>query len=124
MKRYIWIFNIQHIVVTIVVVLAIGYFFTYLISCSLYSCGAKRAFKELGPYIVLVIGGIAIYGHITSLTRPVAGITGAVIVDPGLAKYGEGAVKTGHNDFLSLINTIIGVILAFLIAWAFSWFIL
>ncbi len=57
MKRYIWIFDIQHIVVTTVVVLAIGYFFTYLILCNLYSCGAKRTFKELSPYIVLVIGG-------------------------------------------------------------------
>ncbi|GEM_PF-6592756 len=124
MKRYMWFFDFYQMLVTMAIALIGGYVFTYLLSCAIRACGSYAFIREVGPFFVLVFGGLTVYGHITSLTRPTSGVVSTAVVDSELAEYTEDAIKTGHEDFISLISTVVGAILAFVVSLVISIFIL
>ncbi len=124
MKRYMWIFDFYQMLVTMAIALIGGYVFTYLLSCAVRACGSHGFIREVGPFFVLVFGGLTVYGHITSLTRPTREVVSATVVEPELAEYAEKTIEVGHSDFVTLISTIIGAVLAFIISFVISIFII
>ncbi|OYT40275.1 MAG: hypothetical protein B6U89_02695 [Desulfurococcales archaeon ex4484_58] len=124
MKRYIWVFDLFTIFIVMITALIGGYILTYLLSCGFEKCGSRAIFRDIGPAAVLIIGGLAVFGTLISLTRPVSDIARSTVVEPKLAEYAEKAIETGHQDLLTILNAVFGAGLAFLISLLISWYIL
>lgn len=119
-----WIIDLKHILIAMIVILVIGVIFTYLISCKLYHCWSRKVFKNYLPYIVLVIGGIAVFGHLIAFAAPISGRAGVAVVTTAPLEGIDEATRTSHSELELLLNTVIGAILAFIIAWLISNYIL